>query len=189
MHPPKKLILFILLICAQAIAKGQHAAINSPKGQINITGKPDNSKVYINNEVIGCTPINLKTLLVDSYDLKIQRQGYIPFEKKITIQENKTTYINYELKKVSSKLNYALRWTSFGISTSFIAYGTYRLIESQNAYNNYYNATAEAASLREKDIALRKVAAISFTIDGTMALPIWLLTKKIKKDKKKYLYQ
>lgn len=153
-------------------------------GQVNISGKPENSKVYINNEVIGYTPITLKTLLVDSYELKIQRKDHVPFEKRITIQENKITYINYELKKFSSKSKgiQALKWTSIGISIGFIAYGTYCLIESQNSYNNYYNATTVAASLREKDIALRKTAAISFSIGATMVLPSWLLTKKIMKN-------
>jgi protein phosphatase len=70
-------------------------------GTLQITSNPSGAKVYINDEYKGTTPLDF-TLPPGSYNITLTKEGYEDYTIISTIQSNKTTTINANLKKKST---------------------------------------------------------------------------------------
>ena len=68
--------------------------------KISVTSKPDNSDVYIDNNLIGKTPVNMQEVSPGEHQIKIQKSGYAPFEEKITIETGKNKSFSADLKRI-----------------------------------------------------------------------------------------
>ena len=65
-------------------------------GIIFIETKPKQADVFLNNNFINsATPLQIKNLLPNDYELSIARTGYIPWSKKITVYPGITTPLQY----------------------------------------------------------------------------------------------
>ncbi|MBD3311465.1 MAG: PEGA domain-containing protein [Candidatus Magasanikbacteria bacterium] len=63
-------------------------------GVISIDAEPEDAKVYLNDVQINKSmPIRLTNRAPGTYKLKIQKEGYKDWEKDITVESTKTTYI------------------------------------------------------------------------------------------------
>ncbi|MBU4375666.1 PEGA domain-containing protein [Patescibacteria group bacterium] len=69
---------------------------SEPQGaNIFINGKPQQNffkKIFANEESYTKTPAKIKGLLPEEYDLRIELEGYWPWEKKLSIQPGTSTY-------------------------------------------------------------------------------------------------
>ena len=88
------LILSIFIIaCAQQAEK---TIVNENTEQINDTGilivtsSPDNAQVYIDGQLNGNTPSTLYNFPVGKHDLIVKKEGYMDFEKSVTITAGRT---------------------------------------------------------------------------------------------------
>jgi TolB-like protein len=70
------------------------------KTRITVNSNPNNSEVYIDNRLIGKTPINQHDISPGEHQLKIQKSGYAPHEEKINIEAGKTKPYSIGLKKI-----------------------------------------------------------------------------------------
>lgn len=99
------LITFIAIVVATGIAvlitKGYR--ISPEKGTITGTGilsvnsEPDQASVYLDGHLTTATNANINSLIPKSYDLKIIKEGYITWEKKVEVKEGLVTQIKATL--------------------------------------------------------------------------------------------
>jgi len=69
------------------------------EGNLEIQSTPPMAAVYINGEYAGITPLSL-TVDAGSYEIRIVKEGYYEFVKKVEVKANNTTYINAILAPV-----------------------------------------------------------------------------------------
>jgi len=94
----KKLLIFGLLAVLAALVIPATAQ-EEQKGTLYINSTPTLAKVYINGEYTGTTPLSL-VLESGSYEIRIAKEGYYDFVKKINLTANETTYINATLTEI-----------------------------------------------------------------------------------------
>ena len=65
-------------------------------GVLFLEVKPKNAEVYLNNEFYGKeTSVRIKNLLPEQYEVKVTKEGYIPWIKKLNIYPSITTFAQY----------------------------------------------------------------------------------------------
>ena len=80
-------------------------ALNDPTpiyGSAMIKGSPFDAKVYIDSQLKGTTPIILDQLLIGKHRLRIEKDGYLPYQQEFTVQESREESIQYTLEKSTS---------------------------------------------------------------------------------------
>lgn len=70
-----------------------------PEGFIYVTSIPSSSFVYLDDELIGKTPLRNFPLQPGDYALKVVQPGYLSQTKRITLLPDKSIFVNFELKK------------------------------------------------------------------------------------------
>ncbi|MDY0197139.1 MAG: SUMF1/EgtB/PvdO family nonheme iron enzyme [Tenuifilaceae bacterium] len=66
-------------------------------GALDVTSTPFDAKIKLNGKDYGSTPTSVKDLLIGSYVLTLEKQGYGTVTKTITIAEGKDTEVNETL--------------------------------------------------------------------------------------------
>ena len=74
------------------------------KATLDVTSNPSGAEVYINGEKKGKTPLTLY-LPPDEYTIKIKKEGYTTFIKRITLSSGQYLSINAELVKENGTLH------------------------------------------------------------------------------------
>lgn len=67
------------------------------KGFIYVTSIPPLSSVYLDDELIGKTPLRKFAVKPGEYNLKVMQEGYLSQTKRITILSDKSVFFNFEL--------------------------------------------------------------------------------------------
>jgi len=67
-------------------------------GTLTVTSLPDSADVSIDGEPFGKTPVS-NELQADTYALRVQRDGYLPFEREVTIEGGDEQRINVPLRR------------------------------------------------------------------------------------------
>lgn len=67
------------------------------EGFIYVTSIPPSSSVYLDDELIGKTPLRGFAVKPGKYNLKVMQEGYLPQTKGITILSDKSVFVNFEL--------------------------------------------------------------------------------------------
>ncbi len=93
-------IIIFLVISPLLISYALGYKYNFVKGRIEKTGVlfiksyPKNSQIYLNEELQKrTTPTQLNRLLANNYEIKIVKEGYIPWTKTLPIYPQSTTFI------------------------------------------------------------------------------------------------
>jgi len=76
-------------------------ALGGPSGALRITSKPPVARVFLNGNLQGVTPLEVKDLPVGAYRIAIKANRYKSIEREVKIVEGKTT-----------KMRGRLRWAS-----------------------------------------------------------------------------
>lgn len=66
-------------------------------GIIAVASVPDQASVYLNGHLTTATNTNINSLTPNTYDVKILKEGYIPWEKKVEVKEGLVTDIKATL--------------------------------------------------------------------------------------------
>jgi len=66
-------------------------------GVLSVMTTPAKADIYLNNELQGQSPKFVNNLIIGTYTLKLQKQGFALTEKQVEITENQTTTINETL--------------------------------------------------------------------------------------------
>jgi len=75
----------------------------SPKGKLEITSTPKDSKIFINGKLYGQTPYNV-SLKEGNYFILVQKNGYEDYESYVQITKYKTSKIDVNLEALDSSL-------------------------------------------------------------------------------------
>lgn len=104
-------ILFILIVTAGIILYGKGYRITLGGGKAGFSGtgllvaksQPDGAQIFINNHLTTATN-NTISLSPDEYDIKIVKQGYFPWEKRIIVKKEVVSKIDALLLTTTPKL-------------------------------------------------------------------------------------
>lgn len=118
----KRLIVTVLTLIiigltagiAVFLAKGYRLSTEtgniSGTGIIAATSVPDQASVYLDGHLTVATDANINSLPPKTYDVRIVKEGYIPWEKKVEVKEGLVTEINAVLYRSIPSL-YPLTYT------------------------------------------------------------------------------
>ena len=81
-----------------------HADLQSNIGQLLVNSTPAQARLFIDNQFIGVTPYR-GTCAVGSHAIRLQRDGYLPYEGHITLLKGKLTEKDITLTVSPSNLN------------------------------------------------------------------------------------
>lgn len=93
--------ILVLAILAALSAKGYKV---SPKtgtiagtGIISVVSEPDQASVYLDDHLIGATDINIPSLEPKKYSVRIEKDGFIPWNKDVYVREELVSEIKARL--------------------------------------------------------------------------------------------
>lgn len=134
-------------------------------GTLSVQTDPTGASVYLNEEYAGKTPLDLNTVLIGDYTLKITKTGCKEIERKITIKEGQRTHLTEKMQtgvniSITGNSNYYSGSTVFidgekvgGIPyNSLIPYGKHSIIVSKG--KKYYSTEVQLNS-SDEDYALK----------------------------------
>ncbi|PIP28906.1 hypothetical protein COZ84_03455 [Candidatus Kuenenbacteria bacterium CG_4_8_14_3_um_filter_39_15] len=91
-----------LIVLPLIILSATGYRFNSKKNLLQKTGiifletKPKNVNVYLNSQLVEqSTPVRLKYLLPNKYEITVSKEGYFPWQKKIDVYDGQTTFLQY----------------------------------------------------------------------------------------------
>jgi len=67
---------------------------------VSINSNPQGAKTYIDGTLIGSTPIEITNLSEGSHTIRLELDGYLPYETNIEIKKDKPTELNINLLKL-----------------------------------------------------------------------------------------
>jgi len=74
------------------------ASSSQKLGKLEIKTTPDNAKVYTNGQYRGKTPV-LLSLETGTYNVRVEKNGYYPYQEELFIKKNRTTRLYPHLDK------------------------------------------------------------------------------------------
>ncbi len=70
-------------------------------GTVSINSEPPNAKAIIDGKVVGNTPITIKDMKPDIYNLGIKMDGYVDWKESLDVKANKEVAIDAELRIIT----------------------------------------------------------------------------------------
>ncbi len=138
----------------------------TPKtGELKVVTTPFDTNITLDGKDYGTTPTTVRDLLIGSYTLTLEKQGYGTVTKTITIAEGKTTDINETLPSgmevtITSTPSGAQLWVG-GVSVGTTPYKTtlafsshsVKLVNGKKEVNETINVTQGGKTRWEFDVA------------------------------------
>ncbi len=75
-----------------------------PNGILAIKSDPDGASIFIDGKLTGATNSNLR-LAPKTYDLRVEKEGFLPWSKRITIKKEEVTQVTAELFRTAPSLS------------------------------------------------------------------------------------
>lgn len=180
-------------------------------GSLDVETNPPGATIILNGEEKGKTPEALNNQLIGDYQVRLEKQGYQPVNKSITIEEGKNTLVKENLDKMpqifdvppvktggnSSAINimnyppdyYKYKksktiWLVSALVTG--AAGTFTYLQAGSTYEKYKTTAGnEATDLIKKVDLYNLVSPIAFGIAGFSVLEFILKSGKQRKAQNK----
>ncbi len=80
------------------------ANLQAVSASLTVETTPEGATVYLNGKKEGVTPLTVENLDAGDYVLKIEKDGFAPYEEKITVSKGETVKRNIALKKAETEL-------------------------------------------------------------------------------------
>ncbi len=145
----------IFLILAPALImyiSGRKFDLNSGQyehtGILEVVSNPNNAKVYLDDKLIGNTPLTSRFINQGQYHLKVEKDNYYSWEKTIFIEQGKVTYAHSDDQAITLWPN------NIPLDVNKEPVVSYQLINNQIAlqYKNNSIHFVNAQSLTETNI-------------------------------------
>lgn len=82
------------------IQKPEQTKETREKSSVEIKTNVRSAKVFLNGVYKGLTPIRIENLEIGTYRLRVEKQGFVPLEKFISVSKDMTHSYYYELKEI-----------------------------------------------------------------------------------------
>ena len=92
----------ILLLGLGAAAFWPH--LPSPEGRIEIQSTPEGAIVYVDDKSVGETPLRQQTIAVGGHVVRIEKQGYESYSRKLAAEPEQSIILAVQLEKVKVAL-------------------------------------------------------------------------------------
>ncbi len=69
-------------------------------GVLAVNIEPDSSQILLDNKPAKTTSKNIRFLLPKDYQISVSKDGFLPWQKKLTIQSDQVTWINSGVEKI-----------------------------------------------------------------------------------------
>lgn len=96
--------LVIIAVAAGAaifFARGYRLSTNEKRivgtGIVNISSEPDAASVFVDGHLTTATNATISSLTPKTYSIKVQKEGFIPWEKSVTVKEGLVTELKIAL--------------------------------------------------------------------------------------------
>ncbi len=76
----------------------------TPTGLLVVKSVPDGAEIYINGEFKNATNTNI-TLVPETYDIRIEKEGFFTWNKRLTIEKEAVTEVTAHLFKSAPSLS------------------------------------------------------------------------------------
>ncbi len=73
--------------------------LNAIYGGLSILSNPTGATIFLDDEEIGITPKIMKEMSIGEHKLRLEKNGFAPFETDVTIEEDRTFYVEGTLVK------------------------------------------------------------------------------------------
>lgn len=99
------LVILTIFFCAftlSALAQTEKPILpetsTKKKGNLSILSDPGGVKVFINEVPYGKTPLNL-SLPAGTYNLRLEKAGYVTIKEEVKVKEGEDTALDFELEE------------------------------------------------------------------------------------------
>jgi len=159
-------------------------------GNLSVTSSPNTTKgadILIDNQLITeKTPASIP-LIIGNYSVKLSKEGFLPFNQNVSINENVTTTINAQMHvdpTLEMQRHKKLKniWLASTIITSGV--GGYSLWQSKKLYDEYKTAGNNASDIHQKIKMYDTLAPVAFAISGFCFVEFVVHASKQGKAKK-----
>ncbi|MCA9523642.1 MAG: PEGA domain-containing protein, partial [Myxococcales bacterium] len=131
----------ILIVNGPALTLDYPLPKSEETGWLTVTSNVPSAEIFLDNELIGKTPLRRKALKRGRYQVKVNAPGYRELQERVTIESGRSTVLRANLVKVDaphvvtpsrprgdrSELGRRLwlaGWITFGVSIAALASGT-----------------------------------------------------------------
>jgi len=159
-------------------------------GNLLINSSPSETmgaKIYINNELSHFnTPANIP-LLIGEYNMRIEKKGFLPYNKKFIINANENLQLNVTLvndPSIKARKHKKGRNIWFASAVISAGVGTYSMIRSNTLYEEYQNAGSEASDIRKQIETLDIITPITYSVAAICLTGFIIKSVKYRKAEK-----
>ncbi|MDE5422430.1 hypothetical protein L3073_09450 [Ancylomarina sp. DW003] len=157
-------------------------------GSLKLDLKQLNVDVYIDNKRQNNLVNKSLPLIIGDHHLKLKKEDYLPYSKDFSVNESQLTTLNIDLvkdptilmKKYKKKRNF---WLISTLVTAGV--GLYAHTKGNSLYDDYDNATTDAADIRSQIDTYDTLKPIAFGAAGVCFLAYIINGSKYKKAKRK----
>ena len=71
-------------------------------GALAVEGSPAMATIYVDNEMVGKTPMIVNQLLAGKHTVRVEKEGYKSVTKEVVVEESKEHLVKYELTKLAA---------------------------------------------------------------------------------------
>jgi formylglycine-generating enzyme required for sulfatase activity len=147
-------------------------------GSINVSTTPDMAQIYIDDKLVGETPLFLQEYLVGKHQVRVSMQDYGDYTTSVEVQENRTAEVGGALSNltdvtlscnVAKALLYVDGQAKGLLSTvSQLAYGHHEITLKADGYKEYTCSIAVTQSLRtfNFEMEIDETTKQVFTVKG-----------------------
>lgn len=72
----------------------------SQEGRLNVNSNPSEAQLYVDSQHIGLTPYEMRLDCKNSHTIRLEKEGYSPFQQTILLDAGQTRNINATLQKI-----------------------------------------------------------------------------------------
>ena len=160
-------------------------------GTLDVVSKPTNTEgadIYIDNSMIPSKTNTKIPLIIGSYNIRIEKKGFLPYYQDINIKENQIANIlaNMEVDPTIQMIKHRKKknfWLASTLVTAGV--GAYSYWQADKLYSDYYSATTDAEDLHNQVETYDKIYPVAFGVAGACFIEFVVHAAKQGKAKRK----
>src|SRR3990172_169430 len=146
-------------------------------GMILVKSVPDGAKVFLDEELAGATDSTIGSLKPQTYHLKIEKEGFLSWEKDIEVKEKLITGVNAILLPISPSLKAItqngaklITPSASGAKSAFLSGDKLYFLSMSNSFLGFLPTKPQEIAAETKDFPFANVTKIGFSPNESQLL-------------------
>ncbi len=170
------LLAFLAIVTAGVVLYAQGFRLDLGGGSLAKTGMilaksvPDGARVFLDEELKAATDSTISSLKPDTYHLKIEKEGYLPWEKDVEVKEELVTNITALLPPISPSLTAITQGGAklvtaapSGTKAAFLSGKKIFLLALNNQFLGFLRTRPQEIAVEPVDFPFSKVTQMVFS--------------------------